>query len=297
LSVHDLLMNRRSIRVFEDRPVDEDVLGKLLDAAANAPSGGNIQPLSVIVVRDAGRRAKLAEVVGGQPWVANAPVDLVFCLDFHAVQRWAETEGVTFRGRESLSSFLIAYADVMCAAQSVVVLAEDLGLGSVYVGTIQVQLKDARRLLELPGGVLPVMLLAVGYPASRPKNIPKLSAGDIRHDERYRVRSDEEVAEMFRGKYGVIGDDLDAYFERAYVEVVEADRQQEESWTAEARARMERLNIRNNAQFLFELRYPQDVMVGFNRELVRDLEEAGFRFLREQEEGGDVGRGGTEGGD
>jgi FMN reductase [NAD(P)H] len=104
VSLYELLKTRRSVRCFEDRPVDDDVLEELFDAVANAPSGGNIQPVSVVVVRDAARRAELADVVGGQPWVRNAPVSLVFCLDFNAVERWAAAQGVRFRGRESRAS-------------------------------------------------------------------------------------------------------------------------------------------------------------------------------------------------
>jgi nitroreductase len=273
-----LLLKRRSVRRFEDRPVEQALLDDLLDAAANAPSGGNIQPLSIVVVKDRERRARLAEVVGDQPWVRNAPVSLVFCLDFHRVGRWAELSGVDFRGREAIMSFLIGYADLMCAAQTVTILAEERGLGSVYVGTVMAQTRPAVELLELPEGVLPLMVLSLGYPAGRPRSVPKLPRGVIVHDERYRAASDEEIEAAFEAKYGTIDENVEKYFERAYVEVVEADAQHDDSWTAHAKERMERLDIRNSAQFLFELRYPQDVMVEFNGELLADFARAGFRF-------------------
>lgn len=295
MDLSELLKTRRSVRRFEDRPVDDALLKELLDAAANAPSGGNIQPLSVVVVRDPERRAKLAEVVGEQPWVRNAPVSLVFCLDFHRVGRWARLSGVEFRGHEAMMSFLIGYADIMCAAQTVTILAEERGLGSVYVGTIIAQTRPAVDLLELPDGVLPLMVLSLGYPVSRPKDIPKLPREVIAHDERYRVPSDEELAATFEAKYGTIDENVEKYFERAYVEVVEADVQHDDSWTARAKERMERLKIKNSAQFLFELRYPQDVMVEFNEELKEDFRRAGFRFpgfgdggLRPDRGGGDA---------
>jgi hypothetical protein len=166
----------------------------------------------------------------------------------------------------------------MCAAQTAAILAEDLGLGSVYVGTILTQLDSARSLLELPDGVLPIIVLSLGYPASRPSRIPKLPASAMRHDERYRARSDEDIVRTFEDKYGRIGGDPEEYFERAYVEVVEADKQHDQSWTRHAKARMRRLGIASNAQFLFELRYPQDAMVRLNAKLLDDLAAAGFRF-------------------
>jgi nitroreductase len=115
-------MRRRSVRNFKDDDVPGDVVEKLLAAANNAPTGGNMQPLSIIVVREAERRARLGEMVGSQPWVKNAPLSMIFCLDFRRLKRWAELAGVTFRGNEALSHFLIGYADVMCAAQTVVIL-------------------------------------------------------------------------------------------------------------------------------------------------------------------------------
>jgi FMN reductase [NAD(P)H] len=73
MTVYDLMINRRSVRVFLDKEIPEQVIEKLLDAANNAPSGGNIQPLSIITVKKKERREKLAKIIGSQPWVKNSP--------------------------------------------------------------------------------------------------------------------------------------------------------------------------------------------------------------------------------
>lgn len=278
MDLYELLMKRRSVRHFDERSIPDAVVDKLLDAAANAPSGGNIQPLSVIVVKERHHREALAEVVGRQPWVANAPMSLVFCIDFARVKRWASLSGVAFRGQNALSVFLIAYADVMCAAQNVVVLAEELGLGSVYVGTVQSCVDEARSLLGLPELVLPVMVLSVGYARSVPSSIPKLPRSVISHSETYRADTDDAIRRAFTDKYGSIDASVEKYFERAFVEAVEAEKQGAEGWIDWARERMDKLNIRNSAQFLFELRYPQDVMVDANGTLAASLRRAGFEF-------------------
>ncbi|MFH1689863.1 MAG: nitroreductase family protein [Candidatus Eisenbacteria bacterium] len=276
MDLFDLMMKRRSVRNFEDRPVPPDVVDRLLDAANSAPSGGNIQPLSIVVVQESEARVELAEMVGGQPWVKNAPVSLVFCIDFFRVKRWASMFDVEFLGEQALGSFLIAYADVMCAAQSVVVLAESEGLGSVYVGTIQSSIETARNYFGMPEYVLPVMVLSLGYPRSIPTTIPKLDRDVVVHRERYRVLSDDEVGAAFESKYGNIDDSVDAYLERAYVEVVEADRQDDLGWVESTRERMKKLGIKSNAEFLFNLRYPQKMMVGMNSRLMSALKKAGF---------------------
>ncbi|MCK4410368.1 MAG: nitroreductase family protein [Candidatus Eisenbacteria sp.] len=278
MDLFELMMKRRSVRNFEDRPVPPDVVDRLLDAANNAPSGGNIQPLSIVVVQESEARAELAEMVGRQPWVRNAPVSMVFCIDFFRVKRWASMFEVDFLGEQALRSFLIAYADVMCAAQNVVILAEDSGLGSVYVGTIQSSIGRAREFFGMPEYVLPVMVLSLGYPKSVPGNIPKLDRDVIAHRERYRTPADGETRDAFEAKYGNIDADVNVYLDRAYVEVVEADRQQDLGWVEDAKERMEKLGIKSNAEFLFNLRYPQRVMVGMNSRLIASLNKAGFDF-------------------
>ena len=301
MDLFDVLMKRRSVRSFEDRPIPETLVDELLEVANNAPSGGNIQPLSIIVVEDPDDRARLADLVGGQPWVRNAPLSLIFCLDFHRVKRWASMFDVEFLGERCLGSFLIAYADVMCAAQSVVVLAESRGLGSVYVGTIQSSMGQAREYFGIPDRVLPIMVLSLGFPRSVPSTIPKLQTDVIAHRGRYRVPDDDEIRDAFESKYGSIDDDIDEYLKRAYIEVIEADRHlggkaaggsasdgsasvggdksyDAAGWKDRAKRRMKSLGIKSNAEFLFKLRYPQRVMVGMTADRAAALRAAGFDF-------------------
>ncbi len=282
MDLFETMMKRRSIRNFEDRPVPPELKAELLRAACSAPSGGNIQPLAVITVEGESGRETLSEMVGHQPWVKNAPLSLVFCVDFHRVKRWAAMYDVEFLGERMFSWFLIAYADIMCAAQSVVVLAESRGLGSVYIGTIQSSVPHARKHFEMPDFVLPVMVLSLGYAKSVPTTIPKLPVEALVHAERYNAPSDGEIRAAFETKYGDIAGDVDRYLERAYIEVVEADKQQEAGRVDEAKERMDKLGIRSNAEFLFALRYPQRMMLKMNGRFISALKGAGFDFLSEE---------------
>ncbi len=283
MDMYTILMKRRSVRNFKDQPIPKEIIEQLLDAANNAPTGGNIQPLSVIVVQKSENRAKLAEIVGNQPWVKNAPLSMIFCLDYNRVKRWAVLNGTEFKGDQAFSHFLISYADVICAAQSVVLLAESLGLGSVYVGTIQSCMDDARELLAVPNYVLPMMALSLGYPKSIPRTIPKLERDVIVHHEHYQARRDDEILKAFDQKYGDFGVKAEEYLEKAFIETVEADRQGADGWTAWAVEAMTKLEIRNNAEFLFKLRYPNDVMVRMNKHLIDSFKNAGFDFFIEQD--------------
>ena len=162
MEMYEMLMKRRSVRNFKDQPIPEEVIQQLLDAANNAPSGGNIQPVSIILIQEKENREILSEMIGNQPWVKNAPLSMIFCLDYNRVKRWAVLNGTEFKGDQAFSHFMISYADVMCAAQSVVLLAESLGLGSVYVGTILSYMDKAREQFSIPEFVLPMMVLSLG---------------------------------------------------------------------------------------------------------------------------------------
>lgn len=279
MELYELLIKRRSVRNFKDQSIPEEIIEKLLDAANNAPSGGNIQPVSIILVQDVKNRQRLAEIVGDQPWVKHAPVSMVFCLDFNRVKRWAALNASAFKGEQALSHFLISYADVICSAQTVTILAESFGLGSVYVGTIQSNMDEARQLFALPQYVLPVMVLSIGYPKTIPQGIPKFEAGVIVHQEQYKAVSDDELMSDFQTKYGDFDRDSEQYLEKAFIETVEADKQGADGWAAQALDAMQKLEIRNNAQFLFKLRYPADVMVQLNHRLLESFRNAGFDFF------------------
>jgi nitroreductase len=276
-----MLMKRRSVRNFKDQPIPEEIIKHLLDAANNAPTGGNIQPISIILIQEIESRRQLAEIVGNQPWVKNAPLSMIFCLDFDRVKRWAALSGTEFKGEKALAHFLIAYADVMCAAQTVVILAESYGLGSVYVGTIQSKIDSARHCFAIPKYVLPMMVLSIGYPKSIPNRIPKLKRDVIVHQEQYRIANDDEIKQAFETKYGDFGGKTEEYLEKAYIEAIEADKQGAEGRIAWAVEEMTRLEIRNNAQFLFNLRYPADVMLMLNKRLIESFKNAGFDFFVE----------------
>ncbi len=279
MEMYEMLMNRRSVRNFKDQPIPEEIIMQLLNAANNAPSGGNIQPVSIILIQEKENRAILSEMVGNQPWVKNAPLSMIFCLDFNRVKRWATLNGTEFKGEQALAHFLISYADVMCAAQSVVLLAESLGLGSVYVGTIQSQMDEARESYAIPDFVLPLMILSLGYPKSIPRTIPKLKPEVIVHHEQYQARSDDEIQQAFNQKYGNFNIKAEEYLEKAFIEAVEADKQGGEGWTEWAVEQMKKMEIRNDAQFLFQLRYPTHLMVQMNAELIESFKNAGFDFF------------------
>lgn len=279
MNVYDLMIKRRSARVFKDQKIGEEIIGKLLDSANNCPSGGNIQPISIITVQSVGGREKLGKAIGSQPWVKNAPLSMIFCIDFYRIKKWAAISEADFQGESALSHFLIAYADLMCATQNVVILSESFGLGSVYVGSIQGVIDEIREKFSIPKLVLPIMLLCIGYPESIPKFIPKLNRNVISHKEKYNILSDSDIQKVYEDKYGEFDEDPESYFMKAYIEVIEAAKLQSDRWLKLAKRRMKKLGIKNHAQFLFRLRYPTEAMVNMNEDIIQSFKRAGFNFI------------------
>jgi len=279
MDLYELMMKRRSVRVFKDQEIPEHIIQQLIDVANNAPSGGNIQPLSIILVRSIEGRENLAKLSGEQPWVRNAPLSLIFCLDFYRIKKWAEICQTDFRGEQALNHFLIAYADLMAAAQNVVILAEQVGLGSVYIGSIQIEIDKVRDAFKIPEYVLPLMVLSIGYPKSTPQHIPKLKRDVILHHETYRKLKEDEIRHAFDEKYGIIDQKIETYLEKAFVEALEAEKQGASKYVDRVKKEMKRLDIQNNAQFLFKVRYPTKVMVRMNQRILQSIKNAGFQIF------------------
>lgn len=195
-----LLIHRSSCRSFQDREIPDEILDSVLMAGVNAASGGNLQPFSIIKIRDEKTRHRLGELAG-QACVEKAPVDLIFCIDFHRLKRWAELEAAPFAANNSFRHFWISFQDTIIAAQSICTAADSVGLGSVYIGTVVDFFRELQEMLNLPPQVFPVVMLCVGYPTRRPAAKRKLDPKLLIHEEKYREPSDEELLDAFHRKY------------------------------------------------------------------------------------------------
>jgi FMN reductase [NAD(P)H] len=270
-------MKRRSTRLFRDQDIPEHLIEKMIDAAVNGASGGNLQPLSIILVRSTEGRRKLAKLVGNQPWVKYAPLSMIFCLDFSRIKRWARMCQSEFCGERAFAQFLIGYADVMIAAQTIAVLAEGFGIGSVFVGTIQHEIDEARRAFDIPQLVLPMMVLTMGYAKRSTHKVPKLRREAILHREKYRISDNEGVQRAFDEKYGDMDEVTDKYLENTYAPFLAYEGS--EAFLEQVKKETAKLEIRNNAQFLFKFQYPSHAMSRMNHQLLQSFRNAGFEMF------------------
>jgi len=195
------LYERASVRSFTDQEVSNDTLRTIIDAGCHAATGGNLQPYSIIEIRSDEKKQALMNTKCMQPIVKNAPVSLLFCIDWYRIEQWAKANHAPYAVRQSYRHFWIAFQDTIIAAQNICTAADSLGLGSVYLGTVESCFDELRPMFNLPKGVFPVVILSLGYPKKYPEPAKKLMYDDIVHKENYVPSSDNQLNIMMNKKY------------------------------------------------------------------------------------------------
>lgn len=187
--VIELLKSHRSVRTYAPKPVSDNLIRTIIESAQNAATSNYIQAYSVIRVRDRAVRKKLAGLAGGQPWVEESPVFLVFCADLNRAQQACSIEDIKMVSGFT-EQFIIATVDVSLAAQNAMIAAESLGLGGVYIGGLRNDPQQVCDLLKIPGHVYPVFGMCLGYPAEDRERKPRLPVDIVLKEEIYMENSD-----------------------------------------------------------------------------------------------------------
>lgn len=158
----ETVKNRRSIRKYAGKPVDEELLRRLLEVSERTQTMGNMQLYSVVVTRSEEVKKRLAPAHFNQPMVTQAPVILTICADFNRTVKWAEQRKAQ-PGYDNFLSFLNAATDALLFTQTFCNLAEAEGLGICYLGTTLYMPSQIIDILQLPRLVMPVATLTVGW--------------------------------------------------------------------------------------------------------------------------------------
>ncbi len=164
------LLSHRSIRKYQNRPIEKEILDEILKAVQAAPNWVNLQHISVIVVQEQQRRKKFAELCGGQKHCAGP------CFSGVLRRLLPHLAGLKENGQEfdsvvsQIDNLIVGANEVGIALGTAVVAAESFGLGTVPIGDIRLHAFEAIRELNLPKDVVPMLGLCVGYPAEEPGN-------------------------------------------------------------------------------------------------------------------------------
>lgn len=146
----DAIRSRRNVREYLERPIPEEGMEQILDAARRTPSSRNKQRWDFVVVSDREQLDRLARVWRGASHVARSSATIGL------VAPTAEGSG----DRESIQY------DLGQVTMSIMLAAADLGVGSGHAAVKDQDL--ARELLGLPNDRFCAWLIALGYPADRP---------------------------------------------------------------------------------------------------------------------------------
>jgi nitroreductase len=181
----EAIKSRRSVRKFSDKPVEQEKLQAVLEAAQQAPSWANMQCWRFIVVTDQAVKERISDLSyveaffatrgyksnPAQKALAEAPVVIVACAD--------PTESGTLRGQEYYLT------DMGIAAENLMLAAHEVGLASVFVGVFEEE--ELGELLEIPPDIRIVGLFPLGYSLGEIKGGPARKPLDqIVHYEKWK---------------------------------------------------------------------------------------------------------------
>lgn len=187
---YQTIMQRASVRSYEDRAVPREVIERIARAGQQAPFTG--QMYSFVVTTDRDKREQVAEVFGRL--VLRAPVFMLICVDFRKLEKF-----IAYKGRHNLADDLgmlfLGIQDASYAGQNIVLAAESEGLGSCFLGAAPFAADRLIPMFGLPERVYPLVGLVLGYPAQRPEPRPRIPLEYALFWDEYRDLTEEQVAE------------------------------------------------------------------------------------------------------
>lgn len=163
MNVYEAINKRRSVRAYQDKPIPEDVLKRILNAARLAPTARNRQAWKLVVVKDKVLRKKMQEAANNQPFVSQSAVVIA---------------AVGLTPNDIMRCDIPADpVDVAIILDHITLAAVEEGLGTCWIGSF---FQDkVREVLGIPSSYKVVELLTLGYPADSPKPKSRKSLEEI----------------------------------------------------------------------------------------------------------------------
>jgi nitroreductase len=163
----EVIKHRHSVRSYQNKPVEEEKLIKIMEAVRSAPSAGNLQAYEVVVVLDPQKRMEVARWALNQWFIAEAPVVFVFFAN--------PARSAIKYGKRGAELYCLQDATIACAYAQLSATA--LGLGTCWVGAFEEA--GLKACLSAGRDWKPVAILTVGYPAEKPIPTPRRELEDI----------------------------------------------------------------------------------------------------------------------
>lgn len=148
MDVYEAIRLRKSVRSYQDKPIEDDKLNRVLEAMRLAPSASNRQEWRFVVVQDKETKKRLAVAANNQAFLADAAAVLVCCAD--------SSDHMMPCGIKSFS------VDVSIAIDHLTLAAVAEGLGTCWIGAFDPE--KVKEILGIPKEVVIVELMPLGYP-------------------------------------------------------------------------------------------------------------------------------------
>ena len=187
-TVINAILSHVSVRQFTEQDVSEDLIAQIARAGQQAPFTG--QMYACIYTKDQDKRERLSKLFG--PLVTRGPVFMLFCLDFRKLEKFIASKGRVNTADDLMMMFL-GIQDVAYFGQNMVLAAESLGLGTVFLGSAPNFDSELREMFALPERVYPVVGMVLGYPAETPAPRPRIPTRFVLHKDEYFDLGPEDV--------------------------------------------------------------------------------------------------------
>ncbi len=154
MDVLEAIRTRRSIRKYEERPIPEEIIQKILDAGRWAPSSDNSQPWGFILIKDQKLRKEIADAASWADFLPNAPLGIAVVVD------------------PAMASHPVE--DGAAATQNMILAAHALGLGTCWIGSYESGYQEkVKKMLGVPKDKILLSMVAIGFSVASPKSYRK----------------------------------------------------------------------------------------------------------------------------
>ena len=201
-----LIGQRMSLRRYSPEPIRPEDLEAIMHSTMRAPTAGNMMLYSVIQVEDRDQKRRLAETCN-HAFIASAPLVLLFLADMQRIYDFYRVFGVPEYCREhnipfqepQASKLMMSCCDALIAAQTSVLAAESLGIGSCYIGDIMGRCETHQEIFQLPRWAFPIALVCYGYyPTDLDRKLStRFDQRFIWFQDTYRRLSREDFEQMY----------------------------------------------------------------------------------------------------
>jgi len=203
-----LIQNRRSLRSYSSRQINDEDKQKIIKGAMRAPTGSNMMMYSMLEVDDPEKIATIVSTCDELEFIGKAPLIIIFLADMQRWDDFYQASGVTEMCKRMDLEYqpplegdlLISICDAMIAAQNSCIVAESLGMGTCYIGDIIEQIEIVRQTFKLPQWAIPITMVCYGYPKrpNKPLHLGARYAQKYVHfKNEYKHLSKEEFDDMY----------------------------------------------------------------------------------------------------